>query len=305
MITKQKNHENKKKHYPPMSEILKTGRYFASAEWQSLKPYINNNTAFVSASAATSSSQSFDWGYNSAPLFRLGFESIYGPGAELDYWQYDQASNISTATSDGITTATTTIPLEGSPQFGILSATNPGESLLAQHHVEIHSLGLSFFKDMKLPISRVGGSFGLRYVSLAQNANVTLLDSSQTEIGNMQHITDFRGFGPRMKVEYYRPIGHTKLESIGSFGGSLLFGNRDQYVDNSTVGHFIRTNADEVITVFDALLGVQYVRSTGENRSFYARLAMVSQSWIGGGTAISIDENFGFRGVAFTLGLNR
>ena len=299
------DHENKHQQSQKLSEVLKTGRYFASAEWQILKPYFHNNTAFVSSSTASATSQAFNWGYNDAPVLKMGFESKKGPGAEIEYWQYDHNSKLANATSDGVTSVTSTLPHDGAAGFGILSATNTGESIQATHAIEVHSLGVSFFKEVKMTISRLAGSFGFRYVSVAQQGAASLLNGAQTEIGSLQHTTDLRVAGPRTKVEYYRPIGHTKLEALGIMGTSLLFGNRDQFVENTTSGDFFRTNADEFVAVFDIQTGVQYVHAFAENRSVFARLSYISQSWVGGGTAASIDDSFGFRGVGFTVGLNR
>ena len=292
-------------HYPPLSEILKTGRYFGSLEWQLLQPHLQNNTALIRSSPGSFSSQQFNWTYESAPQFRAGFESKYGPGVELDYWQFDHDSSSLTGVSDGITSFTSVLPQGDAGTFNQLSATAAGERLVAQQGLEMHSAGLSFFKEMKLPISRLSGTFGLRYLSIAQQAEALQLNSSGTQTGSLSHITDFRGFGPRIRLDYFRPVGHTKLESIASFGSSLLYGNRDQFVSNSLAGNFTRTNADELVTSVEAAIGVQYVKHLGENRSAFVRLTYQSQTWLGGGTGTDAAGDLGFRGLGVSIGANR
>ena len=66
-----------------------------------------------------------------------------------------------------------------------------------------------------------------------------------------------------------------------------------------------RIGADEFITVLDFSTGVQYKQVVGENRNIFARVAFVSQTWIGGGTAVSAQGDFGLRGVTFGIGYNR
>lgn len=290
---------------PSMREVLCTGRFFASAEWRTFQPHFQNNFSFTSASPANATSQAFDWGYESTPAFRLGFESKRGPGVELDSWQFDHESRPVSAASDGVTIVTASLPLNSFNGFGDLVAANPGESIVGRQVLELHSLGTSFFKELKLPISRLNGLIGLRYLSLAQMAQADLMDAGNSTLGTVRQITDFRGFGPRFKLEYFRPIGHTRLESIGTFGTALLFGNRDQFVENSIRGDYSRTNNDELVTLIEASVGVQYVRNLAENRSLYCRVLYQSQSWLGGGTAADPAGDFGFRGVGIALGLNR
>lgn len=293
------------KQYPPISEILKTGRYFGSLEWQLIQPHLQNNTALLRASPGAYSSQQFNWTYESAPQFRAGFESQYGPGVELDYWQFDHDSSSVTGTSDGTTSLLAVIPQGDAGTFNTLSATAAGDRLVAQQGLELHAAGLSFFKEMKLPISRLSGTFGLRYLSIAQEAKVVRLDAGGAETGSLSHITDFRGFGPRIRLDYFRPVGHTKLESLASFGSGLLFGNRDQFVTNSLAGSYVRTNADEFVTNVEAAIGVQYVKHLGERRSAFVRLTYLSQTWLGGGTATDASGDLGFRGLAVSVGANR
>ena len=42
-----------------------------------------------------------------------------------------------------------------------------------------------------------------------------------------------------------------------------------------------------------------------DNRSIYARLTLMSQAWIGGGTAILPQDDFGFRGIGLGVGFGR
>lgn len=297
--------EQKKSDYPPLSEILATGRYFAMAEWQFLRPQITALGGITVDSGAVRRTRTLDYEQESAPRFRAGFESRFGPGVEFEYFQFDHDSRPLTAFSSASDRVFTQVEL---PTIGVnsqLQSTAANQQLNTRHDLELHSLGMSFFKEFKLPKARMNGTFGWRYVSIAQTQLSRLQNSIGTEIGRLAHSTDFRGLGPRFGFEYYRPIGHTKLEFIGTFNTSLLFGNRDQIVFNTQQGYDERLGANEFIANFDIFGGAQYVRPIGENRAAYARLGVITQTWLGGGNGSQADGDFGLRGLSFAVGWNR
>lgn len=296
--------ENKKKHYPPMSEILATGRYFGMAEWQALKPYHIGNHAIAVQSGISSSAISHDFDFEAAHRLRLGFESKYGPGFELQYAQYDHLSDTAGFTSDGLATGTSEVEF-GAGGVTSLGASGAGEQLTSRHDLEIHSLTAMFFKEVKLPISRVNGTFGLRYVSVAQQMLSQRMDGGGNLTGSLLNLQDLRALGPTLGLEYYRPVGHTPLELIGSFGGALLFGNRDQYVSNAGVLDYRSVGDNEFLVQGDFYGGLQYVRNWAEKRSWYARFGVQHQVWLGGGTGTDPGGDFGLRGVSFGMGWNR
>ena len=124
----------------------------------------------------------------------------------------------------------------------------------------------------------------------------------------MQNLTNefnVNAFGPRFGIDYFRKVGHTPLQIVSSATGSILFGDRDQVVANSMTGESSSVGADEFITHFDIFFGVQARRHRGEKQNTLMRIGFVNQSWIGGGTAIDPNDDFGFQGLSFTLGFNR
>lgn len=297
--------ENKKREYPPFKEIMATGRYFGNAELLYVKPYFQNNTAITVEGPGTGQSEPFDFGYDTGHRFLMGFESKYGPGMELNYFQYDHQSRPSTFTSSGGLTGETATWMMGPSRWTRLTAANPGETLRAEHSMEVQNFGVSLFKDWQMPISRMGGGFGIQYVSIAQDLRATLTDSGGSQIGQLTASHDFRAIGPKLEFKYFRPVGHTKLEMIGGISGAVLFGNRDQFVSNSSTLDTSRIGADEMLMIFDVVGGVQYVHKYADKRSFYARITLMSQAWMGGGTALLPQDDFGFRGLGFAVGFNR
>ena len=301
---KQFDFENKKTEYPPMSEILATGRYFGSANMLFLKGHFQGNTAISTSGGGFDVSTPFDFDYEAAPQFRLGFESKYGPGIELDYWQFDETSNVASFVSDGAVTGTTSTWMLGANQLSRLQALNTGDRIDATHTIDVESFGASFFKEVKFKISRLNGKFGFQYVSLAQSLDATLTNGG-VEIGSLNSRSDLRAYGPKFGIEYYRPVGHTKLEFLTAVGGSVMFGQRDQFVQNTATNDISRIGADEFVTAIDFMSGVQYKKMVAENRAYYARLGMTYQAWIGGGTANDAQGDLGLRGISFAVGYNR
>lgn len=298
--------ENKKGDYPPLSEILATGRYFVMAEWQYLRPYATPLGGLTIDSGIVNRTRTLDYQFESAPRFRAGFESKYGPGVEFEYFQFDHDSRPLIGTSTVTDTLRTHVELPAQAgSVSLLQSTGANQQLLVRHDLELHTLGMSFFKEFKLPKARMNGTFGWRYVSIAQTQFARLTAASGAELGRLIHTTDYRGLGPRFGFEYYRPIGHTRIEFIGTFNASLLYGNRDQIVFNTQQGYDERLGANELTTNLDIFGGAQYVHPVGENRAVYARLGLVSQSWLGGGNGTQADGDFGLRGISFAVGWNR
>lgn len=297
--------ENKKNEYPPMREILATGRYFGSAGILVARPHFQGNTAFLTSSATFEERIAFDFDHEAAPLIRMGFESTYGPGVEFEYLQYEEASNQASFTATNGVTAEFRTSLDAPGQFSRIAATNAGETISAEHSLDVETFGVSFFKEVQLPISRINGRFGLQYVSVFQNVDATLTDAGGVVLGTLNSRSDMRAYGPRFTFEYYRPLGHTKLEFVTSVGGSVLFGRRDQFISNSLSEDFSSVGSDEFLTSVEFSSGVQYKHNIGEKRSVYARLGGNYSTWIGGGSAVDSHGDFGLRGFSFAVGYNR
>jgi hypothetical protein len=294
--------EDKKKEYPPMSEILATGRYFGSVGMLLLEPHFQANTAISITAPGVGSAQLFDFDLEQGPDLRLGFESKYGPGIELSYWQVGGNSDVATFTSDGTTVGETATYMLGRNSWSRLSASNPGETLTAVHTVDVEKFGVSFFKEVKLPISRINGTFGLQYLKISQALNASVNGGA---LGTLLSTSDIEAYGPQLTFEYYRPVGHTKIEFLTSFGASVLFGDRNQAVQNSVSGDVDNIQGNEFITTFNFFSGAQYKKNIAENRALFGRLGFTYSTWIGGGTANDPQGDFGLRGFAFTAGYNR
>jgi len=297
--------ETKKREFPPFGEIIATGRFFYMAEALWAEPQFQGNTLIATESLNFGESIPDDFDSDFHPRFRFGFESPYGPGIEFSYFNINSNSEIASFTSNGIVTGQTNAWVIGRNIWSRIVADDAGETLATQHSIDIDSGTVSFFKELKFPISRVNGNFGFQYVSIAQQLNANVTGADGVTVETLQSVTDMRAYGPRAIIEYYRPIGHTPLELVTTFGGAVLFGQRDQVVTNSQTGLENRLGADEFLTILDFLVALQYTKTVGENRAWYGRFGFMNQTWIGGGTAAFPQGDFGLRGLTFGIGYNR
>jgi hypothetical protein len=193
----------------------------------------------------------------------------------------------------------------GPGRISRIGADNIGETLTADHSIDLESFGLNFFKELKFPISRLNGKFGFMYANVAQSLLVEVNDAVGASVGALTNTTDFRGYGPQFALEYFRPVGHTPLTLVTSFGGKGLFGRRDQFLSNDAGIVERRFGADEFITVIDFAGGIQLKKMVADGRYWTAKVGYLHQAWLGGGTAVDPQGDFGINGFTFGVGYNR
>jgi hypothetical protein len=298
------DNENKKKEFPPFKEIIATGRFFGSAELAFLRPHFVGNTAFSIDGPEFSQSIPFDFDNETAPHLRFGFESKYGPGFEFNYFTLNANSESVSQSFDGVSSVNTIAAITGPNRFSQLSADSVGQTLDANHSFEIETYGFNVFKDIQFKVTKMGGRFGFIYANVAQSLEASVTDGGGV-VDTLNSTSDFRGFGPQVGLDYYRPVGHTPLEFVTSVTGAGLFGRRDQFVNNTAGLVERRFGADEFMAKLDLRTGLQYKKTVAENRAVFARLSFVHQTWLGGGTAVDPTGDFGLKGVTFGVGYNR
>jgi hypothetical protein len=180
-----------------LGEILSTGKWFGSGEYQLLSAKFSNHVAFNVMGPTAQAGRPIDFGYRSAPRFRFGFESKLGPGFEIDYFQFDHQSKLTSFTTGVSDVGEASTWMVGPSEWSRMQSTGPGQTFLGRHDLEVHSLCLSFFKDYKLPRARVNGMLGARYVSVAQHGDVRLLErAGMMSNGSSTRTDDLRGVGP-------------------------------------------------------------------------------------------------------------
>ena len=299
--------ENKKREFPPFSEILATGRWFGSVEAQFVKPRFNGNSGITTLDQSSGNnfvnSQVFDFDFEFMPSLRFGFESKYGPGFEFDYRNLDATSDTQSFTSGAATSAEVRSALPNVFLTSAIATNAPGQTLSGNHELNFESFGFSVFKEVQLPVTRINGMFGFQAVDIDHLVNASVTDGAGAVLQTLNSRSDMRAFGPRLNIEYYRPVGHTRFEFLTRFGGSLLFGKRDQRIFGQDT--FQRVGTDEIVTTLGLLTALQIKQRIGENRAVFGRIGYMNESFNSGGSGFLAQDDFGLRGFTFTLGINR
>ena len=291
--------------YPSMQEILAQSIYFSEVDFMFLQPSFGGNTAF--SAVASSNSIATPFNFDLEPAFRVmaGYESDYGPGFVGEYFQFDNNSDIASFTSDGLQTGEISVYQLGPNAWTRLFAQNAGETINALHSLEVHSTSVYAFKALKFKRASVNGRFGIQIATIQQKLDATLTNPAGAVVAELRNRFDINAFGPRFGIDYFRRVGHTPMQIMASATSSILFGDRDQQVTNSLTGESSTIGADEFITHIDIFFGLQMRRYRGEKRNTIVRIGFVNQAWIGGGTAIDPNDDFGMQGISMTLGMNR
>ena len=301
--------ENKKREFPPFSEILATGKYFAAIEGQFVKPRFNGNSglAISNSSGGTNftDSQVFDFDFEFIPSFRAGFESKYGPGFEVDYRNLRTASVVQSFTSGAASSASLRAALPDVSLTSVISTMAPGQTLSGAHTFNLESYGFSVFKAVQLPVTRISGSFGFQALDIDHQVDATVVDGAGTVLQSLFTQSDMRAYGPRIRIDYFRPVGHTRLEFLSQAGGSVLFGKRDQRISGQGIDSFQRIGTDEIVTTFEFLTALQIRQRVGENRSMFGRIGFLNQSFNSGGSGFLPQDDFGLRGITVQVGINQ
>lgn len=292
--------------FPPIRELLAQSVFFTELEFMFLQPSFTTNSAF-SASAGTNTAVT-PFNFDLQPAFRVtgGFESDYGPGFAGEYFQFDNDSDLIDFTSDGVNAGQVEVNFLGGTSIATsLVADDLGESLSTSHSLELHSTAFYAFKAIVFKRAYVNGRFGLQFVSIEQVLESELFGAGGTSAGTLTQLSNFDGFGPRFGIDYVRRIGHTPAQLVASATGAILFGDRDQIIENNVGNELVNLEGDEFITNLDIFFGVQGKRSRGEKRNTTFRVGFVNQSWLGGGTAQDPSGDLAFQGISLSLGFNR
>ena len=299
--------ENKKREFPPFSEILATGRWFGSVEAQFVQPRFNGTSGITTVDQTTGNnfvnSQVFDFDFEFLPSLRLGFESKYGPGFEFDYRILGATSDTQSFTSGAATSAELRSALPDVFQTSSIATTAPGQTLSGNHRLNFESFGFSVFKEVQLPVTRINGMFGFQAIDIDHLVNASVTDGAGAVLQTLNSRSDMRAFGPRINVEYFRPVGHTRLEFLTRFGGALLFGKRDQRIFGQDT--LQRVDTDEIVTTLGFLTALQIKQRIGENRAVFGRIGYMNESFNSGGSGFLPQDDFGLRGFTILVGVNR
>jgi hypothetical protein len=314
------------------------------ASFYLLKPYLQNNTsAVITASPGTPSSlvtqDSFQWRYEPAAAFWLGWTTPSGLGFRARYFFFDSSSG-TTDLGNSITPApgtqtTITPPLNnflplstGGTAFGspgtVLNSGIGVDHLAFNSDLHIHTVDIEATYAWHEAGWSLLASGGGRYLSLDQGYQALLVNNGGglpvNEVQSLESTRKFSGGGLVAGLQGNVDVCHSGFSLFSSAHGSFLFGTNTENVTfsqtvNDPTGvippgipgtihispQSIR-NTDHTLSTIELELGLQYSRSFSWGELF-VRTAAVSQTYFDAGNASQATGNLSLFGVQWSAGI--
>lgn len=209
------------------------------------------------------------YGVQASPRLWLGYRNDAGLGVRARYWTFDADAGPSTV--------------------GAVS------------NLHMEALDLEVTQTEQLMNWNFDLSFGVRW---AQDRNT--LAGPPVVVGQQ----NFEGAGGTIALGAWRQLGHSNLSLFANTRASLLYGNNDYTlaaalpppVGVQAAGF---RSADEVVSIYELQIGVEWSRYTETGSRWYARTALECQAWNIPSPALGLlDDTTGLVGVAFAIGYN-
>ena len=290
--------------YDSLPAILNNGFWFGGVDLMFIEPIFQGNNVLTTTDGATSNSVPADFNFDAAWKGNFGFETNAGPAVKASFFRYNEFSGPVNFVSDGTTTGESIVQSGDPANVFRLAATSAGDRIDARQQIKLNSVDLLFYKDQKNLVSRVRGNVGLRFLSLQQFLFADLFEAAGP-VTSLRSVNDLQAMGPKLGIEYFRPIGHTDLELQTGLFGSLMFGRRDHTVTDVGNLQFRQLGKIEPLSIFEMYLGLQWNFQVARCQTAFVRTAIESQYWSGSESPGETDTDFGFYGLTAGFGIKR
>jgi hypothetical protein len=318
--------------------------FYGGGAFYYLKPYLQNNTAAViTVAPGTPNSlvtqESFNWHFQPAAAFWLGWTSQSGVGVQARYFFFNQSSGTSlfsnSITPGPATQTTITPPLgnflplsTGGTSFGspgtLLNSGFGTDNLAFSSNLNINAVDIEATYSWHGNGWSLLGSGGGRYLSLNQDYQARLVNngggSSLSEVQGLSSVRNFRGGGLVAGLLGNADLGRTGFSLFGSIRGSCVVGSTNEHVAYTqtvndptglippgipgtlTLSPQSVRNTDHVISTIEMELGIQYTVKLSWGEVFF-RTAAVNQTYFDAGNASASTGNLSLLGVQWSAGL--
>jgi hypothetical protein len=293
--------------YDSLRATLNNGFWFAGFDILYLEPMFRSNNAFTTSEGSFATAQPVDFGFEVSYRLNFGFQTNAGPAGRVTWWRLNSFSSLNEVFIGNGRTAVTTIDLgDTGTQVRLGEMASDGSRLTVRQQIKFDSTEITLYKDQVNPVSRMRGNLSLRHISLQQNLFAGL-DDPAAGSQQIRNNNDYEGLGPKLGIEYFRPIGHTDLELQSGMSGSILFGRREQLFDAAGPDplRFQQAGKVEPLSIFELYIGVQWNIEVATCRHLFFRTALESQLWAGSESALGVEENLGLYGISCGFGLTR
>ncbi len=318
--------------------------FYGGGGFYLLKPFMQNNTAAVITIAPGTpnslvTQESFNWHFQPAAAFWLGWASESGLGVQARYFFFNQDSQTSLF-SNSITPAPATQTTITPPLGNFLPLSTGGTSFGSPGTVLNSGLGtdkLAFSSSLNINAVDIEATYGWhgngwsllasgggRYLSLDQDYQARLVNNAGglplSESQVLNSIRNFSGGGLVAGLLGNADLGRTGFSLYGSLRGSFVVGTTSESVRyNQTVNdptglippgipgtlslspQSVR-NTDHTISTIELELGIQYTHRFSWGDVLF-RAAAVNQTYFDAGNASVSTGNLSLLGVQWSAGL--
>lgn len=290
--------------YESVGAILSNGFWFGGADVFFIEPMFGENPAMLVESGGMVRPLSADFGFDTAIKVHAGFETNAGPGVRFSFFRYNDETGVQNFVSDGTSVGQVRLLFDGGAGAIRLIANNSGDAITTRQQIKIRSSEVNFYKDQKNEVSRVRGSVGIRHLILQQVMDAELVPAAGLP-QRFRSFNDFQAIGPKLGIDYFRPVGHTDLELQSGMAGSLLFGRRDHSVAAFNATGYQSDGKSEALPILEMYIGLQWNIELSECQTAFLRTALESQYWANSDTPSETDANSGFYGLSVGIGITR
>ena len=280
-----------------------------------VKPYFSQNTAFkiidspAQAFDENTDSVDFDWDLEYSPRIELGYIGSNGMGWRARYWHFDHDTSLNASGALG----DVVVDIVDDPDIEI--DVDADGTLETQHSLELYTVDLEALMRRESCEGAVTGSVGLRYARVEHGYDAADFDAAGVLDDVIRSRNSFEGIGPTIAGEVRRRIGSGNLSGFINARGSLLYGDSDWSARENDEDRVI-SDRDDLVTVAETQIGVDYRRPSSNGREFFGRVALEAQYWhnagtgaIQGGGDVPTDSDpreadLGFVGLSVGLGVD-
>jgi hypothetical protein len=274
------------------------------------KPWFTGDIAYSDAVSdgllVTTTTPTFDHGFQATPRFWLGYQNMRGGGIRARYWQYKSADDVVSPIDLGVLTEyTANSGIVGTNLIGS-QPTVDGEGMIAVQDIRLDVLDLEYTRQLGVPRGNCMVSCGARYARYQQSYEANFPPNF-----NVYQFSSFdlEGLGPTAAIEGLVPTNWCDLNVYGVGRASILLAQFDQQIRNTEgaiVGdEFLSEDRDHAVAVFEAEIGARWQHRLSSGAMLFAQGSLEAQLWTETAHSLNDLSNLGFFGMGFGLGVSR
>jgi hypothetical protein len=181
-----------------------------------------------------------------------------------------------------------------------------GETLSTIHSTHLQALDLEYVDTFSMKTTQLLVGTGVRFAKMGQVLRGDVYNAG----GGLQEVVtnelNFTGIGPTLSLQAWRPLFNRRFSAYASPRGYLLFAESHQsiYEMKDAGANAVRdqANQQEIISIIELGLGLQYTGCLNSGSSWYVRGGYEVQAWYDVGGPVDSTSTLGLDGISFLAG---